>query len=299
MQLSKPLLIVILGPTASGKTALSIAMAHHFQTEVISADSRQIYREMRIGTARPEPKELNGIRHHLLGTQSIHHPITAGDFARQSLTILENIYRTKQTAILTGGTFLYVKALCEGLNEFPEVPEQIRKKVNAIHQKEGLEPLNRILKEKDPVYYATVDRSNPHRVMRAVSVILASDKPFSSYFEPMQYDPPFKPVYLVINISRETLYHQIDTRVESMMKNGLLEEAKALYPFRDLKPLHTVGYQELFAYFDGQCTLNEAVEKIKQHSRNYAKRQLTWLRNMENLHAVSPDFKDFNEVITW
>ncbi|MEY4134513.1 MAG: tRNA (adenosine(37)-N6)-dimethylallyltransferase MiaA [Saprospiraceae bacterium] len=271
-------LIVIGGPTGSGKTELAIRLARHFSTEILSADSRQFYREMDIGTAKPSPEQQQEVKHHFINSLSIHQPYSAGDFERDALNVLQEIFQTREYAILTGGSGLFLKALCEGLDEFPPVPEQVRSQVQALYDEKGLGALQQRLAEADPPYFREVDLNNPARLIRALAVCIASGQPYSSFRGRKARARPFRPVYLELSRKRSDLYRRIDQRVDQMVARGLIREARALYPLRHLPALRTVGYQELFDCFDGECTLETAIANIRQHSRNYAKRQLTWSR---------------------
>ena len=271
-------LIVIGGPTGSGKTELAIRLARHFDTEILSADSRQFYREMSVGTAKPDPGQLAEVKHHFINSLSIHQAYSAGDFERDALNLLSELFENKEIAILTGGSGLFLKALCEGLDDFPEIPIEIRESLEQQLEKEGIEVLQDMLAEADPDYYQKVDLKNPRRLIRALSVILATGSPYSSFRVKNITPRPFVPIYLELAWDREVLYHRINQRVDQMMEKGLIEEARALIPWKNLPALKTVGYQELFPYFEGKCSIEDAVEQIRQHSRNYAKRQLTWSR---------------------
>lgn len=271
-------LIVIGGPTGSGKTDLAIRLALHLGTEILSADSRQFYREMSIGTAKPLPEQLARAKHHFINSLSIHQSYSAGDFERDALNLLEKVFATQDYAILTGGSGLFLKALCEGLDEFPDVPPPIRKALEKLLAEHGIMVLQELLADADPDYYQEVDRKNPRRLIRALSVIRASGRPYSSFRNKNRPDRPFFPIYIELAWDRNTLYQRINQRVEEMLDNGLVKEAEILFPWKDLPALKTVGYQELFSYFEGTCPLEDAVEQIRQHSRNYAKRQLTWSR---------------------
>lgn len=275
-----------MGPTAAGKTDFAIQLAKQYNTSVVSADSRQIYREMRIATARPHETDLQGVPHYFLGSGSMHDPYTAGRFAREALEVIQNLHKTNRVVVVAGGTFLYIRALCEGFNEFPEVDDSIAEQLEKDLHTKGIAYLQAQLQKLDPDYARTIDIHNPRRLLRALSVIQVSGKPFSHFLQPVDFQPPFQPVYLGLLPDRTQLYQNIDRRVDQMMQNGLLAEAKQLYPFRHLRPLQTVGYAELFDYMDGTYSLEEAVSKIKQHTRNYAKRQFTWLRGMDNLQLV-------------
>ena len=278
MSPNKKYLIVIAGPTASGKTAAAVRLAQHFQTEVLSADSRQFYREMQIGTAKPTPAEMEGIPHHFIGSLSIFDAYSVGDFEQDALKILEQIYQNHQVAILTGGSGLFIRAVCEGLDRFPEVPAEVRKKVEALYLEKGLEYIQDYLQRVDPVYFQEVDKSNPQRLIRALAVYEASGMPFSHFRKGKKIQRPFESVYFLLEWDRKALYQRIEERVDKMIAQGLEAEARELYPHRACNPLQTVGYQELFDYFEEKTTLEEAIALIKQHTRNYAKRQLTWFR---------------------
>ena len=274
----KKKLIVIGGPTASGKTALAIHLAQQHNTEIVSADSRQFYKEMSIGTAKPTHKELAQAKHHFIGNLSIHDAYSVGDYERDALFILNKIFEKNDTAIMVGGTGLYIRAVCEGLDTFPDVPLSIKQEFEAIFENEGIEPLQKLLQEVDPHYFNEVDVQNPMRLMRALSVWKASRQPFSSFRSSTKAVRDFEPIYQTIQLPRPILYDRINRRVDAMITEGLLEEAKALHPFKHLNALQTVGYSELFDYFDNKMSLEEAIDKIKQHTRNYAKRQVTWFK---------------------
>lgn len=275
---NEKILLVLGGPTASGKTALAIRLAQHFNTAIISADSRQFYREMSIGTAKPDEEELALVPHHFINSVSIHSAYNVGDFERDALALLEQLYENHQIVLLVGGSGLYVKALCEGLDEFPETPIAIREAWEVFYQEHGLQALQEALRKADPAYYKLVDLQNPHRLIRALAVCQASGKPFSSFRKGTKAPRLFRPVFIELGWDRAALYQRIDARVEQMMAKGLLQEVKSLLPYRALPALQTVGYQELFAYFDGTCSLEAAIAQIQQNSRRYAKRQLTWSR---------------------
>lgn len=271
-------LIVIGGPTGSGKTELAIRLARHFNTEILSADSRQFYREMSIGTAKPEPGQLDQARHHFVNSLSIHQAYSAGDFERDALGVLDEIFAKKDYAILTGGSGLFLKALCEGLDDFPEVPAAIREALEQLLNTHGISALQQMLANSDPDYYQEVDLSNPRRLIRALSVIRASGQPYSSFRVKNRAPRSFFPIYIELAWNRNTLYQRINQRVNAMIEKGLVQEVQALLPWKNLPALKTVGYQELFDYFEGACSFEVAVERVRQHSRNYAKRQLTWSR---------------------
>lgn len=270
-------LIVIQGPTASGKTALATALAKHFETVILSADSRQFYREMSIGTAKPGPEEQQGIRHYFIDSHCLKDSVTAASYEREALEILEKEFKEHDDIILVGGSGLFISALCDGLDEIPNSPE-LRDHLNGEFERHGLDPLLAELELSDPEYYREVDRSNPPRVIRAIEAIRLSGKKYSEQRLQLKQPRFFETVRFVIDLPRDVLYERINDRVEHMFHAGLLKEAMALREYRHLQALNTVGYKELFAYFDDQIPLEAAKELIKKNTRRYAKRQLTWFR---------------------
>jgi tRNA dimethylallyltransferase len=287
--ISSKYLIVICGPTASGKTALAIKLAKAFQTEVISADSRQFFKEMRIGTARPLPDELDGIQHHFLGNISINDSYNAGIFEKEALLLLENIYKKNNIAIVCGGSGMYVNALCYGLDELPEQNEFLRKELENLLKEKGIAALQEKLKKLDPEYYQIIDLQNPHRLMRAIEVCISSGLPYSQQRKGAPKKRDFEIIKIAIDWPREKLYERINERVDLMFEQGLIEEAKKLYPFKNNNALQTVGYKELFDYFENKYSLEEAKEAIKQNTRRFAKRQLTWLRKEKDITWFKPE----------
>jgi len=271
-------LLVIGGATATGKTALSIRLAQHFGTEILSADSRQFYREMSIGTAKPSPTELAAVRHHFVDSLSVADNFSVGDFEREALLVLEKIFSEKNVAVLSGGSGLYIRAVCEGLDSFPEITTETKKQVEAGEQKDGLGWLQQELTRLDPAYFSVVDQQNPARLRRALEVCLETGQPYSFFLQREKKTRPFQPVYILLDLPRPELYARIEARVDAMVAAGLEEEARALLPWRDRSALRTVGYEEWFDFFDGKISRDEAIDKIKQHTRNYAKRQATWFR---------------------
>lgn len=282
-------LIVLGGPTGSGKTDLAIRLALHFDTEILSADSRQFYREMDIGTAKPNPEQLAQVKHHFINSLSIHKAYSAGDFERDALRVLRGLFEKKEIVILTGGSGFFLKALCEGLDDFPEIPLAIREGLEKRLEKDGIESLQAMLAESDPEYFQEVDRNNPRRLIRALSVIHATGRTYTSFRIRRTTPRPFVPIYLELAWDREVLYQRINQRVDHMLKKGLIEEARSLFLWENLPALKTVGYQELFPYFESKCSLEDAIALIRQHSRNYAKRQLTWSRRDGYWKHFSPD----------
>ncbi|CAN5155586.1 tRNA (adenosine(37)-N6)-dimethylallyltransferase MiaA [soil metagenome] len=271
-------LISIVGPTAIGKTALSIELAQAFGTDIISADSRQFYKEMQIGTAAPSPEELHAAPHHFIHHISIHEEYNVGDFERDALAKTGKLFQQKRVVILVGGSGLYIKSLVEGLDDFPETDPQIRLKLNSIVLEQGLEPLQNKLALLDPVTYNNIDLDNPHRIIRALEICVGTGKPYSSFLSQSKIPRNFTPLMIGLTAPREVIYERINQRVDIMMKEGLFEEARNLYKYKDLNALNTVGYKELFEHFEGKQNLEEAVEEIKKNTRRFAKRQLTWFR---------------------
>ncbi len=269
-------LIVVVGPTAVGKTELCIQLARHFDTEIISADARQFFREMNIGTAKPGLEERAGITHHLIDSHSILDNVNAGEFEQQALGILEQLFTHKKTAIVTGGSGLYIKALCEGMDEMPAVDENIRNHLNQIYSNEGLPALLAQLDQLDPIYAAVVDRANPQRIIRALEVCLSSGKPYSSFRKKTKAVRPFHIIKIGLQRNREELYARIDARMNAMLTAGLVKEVIDLQTYRQHNALQTVGYTEVFGFLDGQYDEEEMVRLLKRNSRHYAKRQITW-----------------------
>jgi tRNA dimethylallyltransferase len=280
---------VIGGATASGKTTLAIQLAQHFGTEILSADSRQFYREMNIGTAKPMATELALVQHYFINNLSIEDDYSVGEFEEQALVVLDNIFQEKDVAIMVGGTGLYIRAVCEGLDNFPEVPLSIRAYFEDIFEKEGIGVLQRILQEVDNEYFTQVDIHNAPRLIRALSVWKVSGKPFSSFRKGGKAERNFEPIYLNLDVPRDVLYARINNRVDAMITEGLVSEAQNLIAFKAKNALMTVGYSELFEHFEGHMTLAEAIDKIKQHTRNYAKRQMTWFRKDPHWNRFAPN----------
>ncbi|MEM1323166.1 MAG: tRNA (adenosine(37)-N6)-dimethylallyltransferase MiaA [Bacteroidota bacterium] len=282
-------LLVVAGPTASGKTSTAIRLAQHFHSVILSADSRQFYREMNIGTAKPTPAELAAVPHYFIDTLHIEEDYSVGAFERDALALLEQLYREHDLVVLAGGSGLYIRALCAGLDDFPEVPKAVRQHFEQLHAQQGLPALQAALQSADPVYYAQVDQQNPSRLIRALSVCEVSGQPYSSFLGRKAADRPFQPIYLTLQHERALLYDRINRRVDQMVAEGLVEEARRLFPYQHLNALQTVGYQELFAHFEGEHSLEEAIELIKRNTRRYAKRQLTWLRKEGHWRWFEPE----------
>ena len=271
-------LIVIVGPTGAGKTDLAVTLAEHFGAPVLSADSRQIYSGLPIGTAQPDAEQLRRAEHHFIATHHIEEDFNCGAYEQAALALLDRLFTQHDTVIAVGGSGLYVKALCDGLDDLPEASPEIRGQLAQRLRDEGLGPLAAELKRLDPAYYAQADTQNPARVMRALEVCLAAGRPYSSLRTGAVRKRPFRIVMIGTELDRRELYDRINRRVDMMMEAGLEAEARAVYPQRSLNSLQTVGYRELFEYFDGKITRDEAVELIKRNTRRYAKRQMTWFR---------------------
>ncbi len=279
-------LVVILGPTAVGKTALAIDLAKHFQTEIISADSRQFFHELNIGVARPSEVELKEVPHHFIGFISIHDSYSAGTFERDALAKLEELFSNHDVVICCGGSMMYVDALLYGLDELPS-DKNIRSSLKLQLEKEGIEGLQKELLKTDPEYYNQMDTQNPHRVIRALEVCLITSKRYSELRKSTINVRDFEIIKIGLHGERNWLYQRINHRVDQMIASGLLEEVKSLIPFKHCNALNTVGYKELFDYFEKETSLEEAVNFIKQHTRNFAKRQMTWWKRDESIHWMN------------
>jgi len=284
----KKKLIVVLGPTAIGKTSLAIEAAQAVNTEIISADSRQFFKELNIGVARPSEKELLAVKHHFIAFISIEDRYSAGMFETDALNLLEQLFEKHDVVICCGGSMLYIDALINGLDDLPG-DEAVRKTLQQELETLGLEHLQRKLKEVDEAYYRQVDLQNPHRLIRALEVCALTGKKYSDLRKANSANRPFDVVKIGLTSNREWLYNRINTRVDAMIESGLEQEAKSVLSMRHLNALHTVGYKEMFDYFDGELSLNDCIEKIKQHTRNFAKRQLTWWRKDADIHWIEVD----------
>jgi tRNA dimethylallyltransferase len=292
-------LIVIAGPTAIGKTVAAIQLARHFSTVIISADSRQFYREMSIGTAKPTDQELAAAQHYFINSHSVTELFIVADFEKQALELLDNLFKTKDVVILVGGSGLYIKAVCEGFDEIPAPKPGIREKLNSEFSEKGIQYLQERLKIADPAYYSQVDINNPQRVIRALEVFESSGNPFSSYHTANTNKRPFGIIKIGLDLPRDILYQRINQRVDTMLQQGLVDEVKSLLPYRHLNALNTVGYSELFDYIDGKTTLDKAVEQIKQNTRRFAKRQLTWFRKDKDMHWFEANELLYNKLIAF
>ncbi len=290
-------LIVIVGPTGSGKTDLSIRVAQHLRAPILSTDSRQFYRGIPIGTAQPDAEQLAAVEHHLIASHELEDCLNCGSYEVLALEILERLFADHETVVAVGGSGLYVQALCEGMDDLPQADERLREELAATLEREGLEALTEELKRLDPRYWEQVDRQNPARVLRALEVCRQTGRPYSEQRTGQKRERNFEVVKVGVDMPREELYARINRRVDGMMAAGLEAEARKVYPLRHLNSLQTVGYKELFSYFDGEITRDEAVELIKRNSRRYAKRQLTWFRRDEAIRWFHPS--QVEEVIAW
>ncbi len=285
----KKTLLVIAGPTAVGKTALCVEMAKSLHTEIISADSRQFYQELSIGTAKPSLEEQGGVTHHFIDSHSIHDYFSPGDFEREALQVLTNLFETHEVVILTGGSGLYLKALMEGLDDMPDVDLDLRSDLMHRLEVEGLEKLYTNLQDVDPEYASKVDAQNPQRVVRALEVCLSTGKSYTSFRNQQKSDRPFELIKICLDRPREELYARIDARMDQMLEAGLMQEAKDFEAYQDRYALKTLGYKEVYGYFRGEYDKTEMVRLLKRNSRHYAKKQLTWFRHQDDFEFVHPD----------
>ena len=279
----KKTLIVITGPTAVGKTSIAIDIAKFFNAEIVSADSRQFYREMSIGTAKPSEFELESVKHHFINSHSIFESFSAGEFETAALNLLEKLFQEKDIVLLVGGSGLFIKAVCEGFDSLPSADLSIRESLNNQYLNEGIEFLTKKLENIDPVYFDIVDKSNPQRLIRAIEVFESTGKPYSGFLTSAKNLRPFNIVKIGLNLPRAILYQRINDRVDLMVQQGLIKEVESLLEYRNLNSLNTVGYSELFNFFDGEYDLKSAIVLIKQNTRRFAKRQLTWFRKDEDI----------------
>lgn len=282
-------LIVVAGPTAVGKTTLAVSLAKYYKTEIISADSRQFYREMDIGTAKPSSEELNAVKHHFINSHSISDAFNVGDYEREAIKLLTRLFKKHDIVIAVGGSGLFINAIINGFDDIPQSSAENREKLNRLFSEKGISFLKEKLKDIDPEFYKEIDLNNPQRLIRALEVYETTGKPFSNFRKKVQKTRPFKIVQIGLNIDRDHLYKNINNRVDLMINNGLIHEVEKLTAFRHLNPLNTVGYSELFDFFDGNSTMDEAILKIKQNTRRFAKRQLTWFNKSENMKWFQPE----------
>lgn len=280
-------LLVLLGPTGVGKTVGSIRIAEKLSSPILSADSRQLYKGMPIGTAAPTPDQLSRAKHYFVGILSPEEYYSASRYEEEAITLIEKLHKKHPVVVMVGGSMLYIDAVCRGIDEMPTIDDELRKDLQQLYRKEGLDPIRQQLKLLDPVFYRQVDLKNPKRVIHALEVCLMTGKPYSSLRTNLRKKRPFRIVKIGFTRERQELYDRINARVDDMIDNGLIEEAQRLYPLRHLNSLNTVGYKELFDYFDGKCDLNTAIEKIKQHSRNYARKQLSWFKRDKEIHWIN------------
>ena len=282
-------LIVVLGPTGVGKSAISLQLAQHYHTEIVSADSRQIFRELCIGTAVPSVKELNVVPHHFIQTKSILDYYNVSEYEVEALSLISRLFETMNPLILTGGSMLYVETLCRGIDDIPNVSAEVRNEVVEWYKTYGLEALQQRLLEIDPEYYRIADLNNHKRLLHAVEIHQMTGKTFTSFRTNTVRERPFRIIKIGINQDRKVLYERINERVDRMIESGLVEEAKTVYVHRKLNSMNTVGYKELFSYLDGECTLEEAIDLIKRNTRKYARKQLTWFRGDSEIQWFEPD----------
>ncbi|MDP2335380.1 MAG: tRNA (adenosine(37)-N6)-dimethylallyltransferase MiaA [Bacteroidota bacterium] len=282
-------LIVVLGPTGVGKSAISLQLAKHYQSEIISADSRQFFSELCIGTAVPPVEDLNAITHHFIQSRSIFDYYNVSSYESEALHLISQLFQRKNPLILTGGSMLYVDTICKGIDDIPTVDPAIREEVTQWYGENGIEALRQRLLVADPEYYRIVDLNNPKRLLHAIEIHQMTGKPFTSFRKKTVKERPFRILKIGINQDRKLLYERINGRVEQMMEAGLLDEAKSVYPHRKLNSLNTVGYKELFSHLDGDCSLEEAVDLIKRNTRKYARKQLTWFRHDPEVEWFEPE----------
>ena len=288
-------LIIVLGPTAIGKTSLSIQLAKHFNTEIISADSRQFYKELLIGAAPPNTEELKEVHHHFIQHLSVSEDYNVGKFEEDAINKIEKLFINKDKIIMVGGSGLYIDSICKGFDKMPKTPTEIREKVIELYKTNGLEFLQNEVEKKDPLFYKEVDKNNPQRLLRALEVMYDTNKTFSSFRKKEDKKRNFNIIKIGLESDRELLYNRINSRVDRMMKNGLLKEVEALINFKNKNSLQTVGYKEIFEYLEGESSIDEAISKIKQNSRRFAKRQITWFRKDTSIKYFSP--KSLEEII--
>ncbi len=292
-------LVVILGPTGVGKTDLSIQLANHLQCPIVSADSRQIYKGLTIGTDAPSQQQLQKAKHYFIGTLSVEDYFSASQFEDKAIELLAELHKSHNHVIMSGGSMMYIDAVCKGIDDIPTIDPVLRKQLMDKFHNEGLDNIRMQLKMRDPVFYNQVDLKNHKRVIHALEVCIMTGKPYSSLRTNSVKQRPFEILRFGLTRPREQLYDRINARVDQMVEKGLVEEARSFYPYKHLNSLNTVGYKELFMHFDGDCTLEFAIDKIKQHSRNYARKQLSWFNRSDDIHWIdlSDDTVDAKEVI--
>ncbi|PKP04350.1 MAG: tRNA (adenosine(37)-N6)-dimethylallyltransferase MiaA [Bacteroidetes bacterium HGW-Bacteroidetes-9] len=282
-------LLLIAGPTAVGKTSVAIDVARHFGCEIISADSRQFYSELKIGTATPTAEQQNYVKHHFVGNLSLTDNYNVSRFENEVLALLSELFAKNKFVVMVGGSGLYIKAVCDGIDDLPDVDDELRNSLHQQLEKEGIASIRAQLQKLDPAYYSKVDLANPNRIIRALEVCLATGKPYSAMRKQSRAQRNFRIIKIGLNLPRKELHERINQRVEAMMKEGLLDEARSFYPQRELNALNTVGYKELFDHFDGKYSLEDAIEKIKTNTRRYARRQITWFKKEADIFWCQPD----------
>ncbi|MBP6065604.1 tRNA (adenosine(37)-N6)-dimethylallyltransferase MiaA [Bacteroides sp.] len=287
--MSQKTLIVLIGPTGVGKTELSLRLAEHFNTDIISSDSRQLYTDLKIGTAAPTPEQLQRVPHHLVGTLLLTDYYSAAQYEQEALSTLEKLFTQHDVAVLTGGSMMYIDAICKGIDDIPSIDAETRETMMKRYEDEGLERLCAELRLLDPEYYKIVDLKNHKRVIHALEICYMTGKTYTSFRTQQKKERPFRILKIGLNRDRAELYDRINQRVDLMIEEGLLEEARSVYPYRELNSLNTVGYKELFQYFDGNWELSFAIEKIKQNSRIYSRKQMTWFKRDEEIQWFHPE----------
>lgn len=297
LKTGKKTVIVVAGPTAAGKTAVAIRLAEHFKTEIISADSRQCYKELNIGVARPSEEELKAIPHYFIASHSIQEEITAVGFAEYALQKVSELFKKQDVVVMVGGTGLYIKAFCEGLSPMPDIDPVIRKRIIQQYEEKGLAWLQEQIREKDPAFFEKGEMQNPQRVMRALEMVESTGKGILSFQKGEKVIRDFNIIKIGVELPKEQLHLNIHQRVDKMIEAGLVDEVKGLLPYKELNALQTVGYAEIFEYLEDNISLEKAIEEIKVHTRQYAKRQLTWFRKDEEIKWFAPD--NINAMIQW
>lgn len=282
-------LVILLGPTGVGKTELSLRLAEYFHSPILSSDSRQLYKDLIIGTAAPTTEQMQRVKHYFVGTLELTDYYNASRFEEEVVALLAELHKQHPVVLMSGGSMMYIDAVCKGIDDLPTVTPELRRELTELYEREGLEPIRAQLKLLDPVHYAQVDLKNYKRVIHALEICLMTGKPYSELRTNPRKERPFRIIKIGLNREREELYERINRRVEVMMEDGLLEEARRVYPLKHLNSLNTVGYKELFKYFDGEWSLDFAIDKIKQDSRNYARKQLTWFRRDQEITWFHPD----------
>ncbi|MEQ9403665.1 MAG: tRNA (adenosine(37)-N6)-dimethylallyltransferase MiaA [Cyclobacteriaceae bacterium] len=291
----KPVLISVVGPTAVGKTSLAIKLAREFKTEIISADSRQFYKELNVGTAKPDTEELSLAKHHFIDSHTIESMYSAGEYGRDAQKLIAQLGKNNKIIIAVGGSGLYLRAIWEGFDEMPPIDPAVRKKLNIELEKSGPEGLLEELKREDSIYYAEVDKKNGQRIVRALEVIRGTGKTFSSFRQARENELDYDHIKIGLNMEREVLFERINNRMDNMIRNGLFSEAESLYAFRNHNALQTVGYSEIFNFMEEKYDKEEAIRLLKRNSRRYAKRQLTWFRKYEDIHWFKPS--EYDDII--